>query len=491
VLADGAHDITATQANPATGKLSPASTDWPFTVDTGVPAAPSVTGLTDNVGPVTGAIPKNGTTDDNDPVIAGKGVPGDVVHVLDNGKEIGSTTVNTSGDWTFKPSTVLPDGAHDITATQTNPATGATSAPSTDFPFKVDTTAPAAPTISQVLDAVGAVTGAIPKNGTTDDNDPVISGKGVAGDVVHVMDNGKEIGSTTVDTSGNWSFKPATVLADGAHDITATQANPATGKLSPASSDWPFTVDTAVHAPVITDVQDAVGPIQGTVPNNGTTDDNQPTISGTGTAGDTIYIYQNGAGCGDTKVDANGHWSIKIPGALSDGKHDIQATQFASGQAQSGKSNTWTITVDTSAPAAPTISQVLDAVGAVTGAIPKNGTTDDNDPVISGKGVAGDVVHVMDNGKEIGSTTVNTSGDWSFKPATVLADGAHDITATQANPATGKLSPASTDWPFTVDTFGNRLLSEEHVEQKPLPEQSCNGFCRFCPARLAPALSSR
>src|SRR5471032_116428 len=346
-LSTGSHTFKVLATNPDTGAGSNTSAPFVATIPAAavvIPDAPSIDGVTDNVGPVTGAIPKNGTTDDNDPVIAGKGVPGDVVHVLDNGKEIGSTTVNTSGDWTFKPSTVLPDGAHDITATKTNPATGATSAPSTDFPFNVDTRVPDAPAISGATDNVGPITGAIPKNGTTDDNDPVIAGKGVPGDIIHVLDNGVEIGTAKVDPSGDWTFKPSTVLPDGAHDITATETNPATGATSVPSTDFPFKVDTT-------------------------------------------------------------------------------------------------------APAAPTISQVLDAVGSITGAIPKNGTTDDNDPVISGKGVAGDIVHVMDGTKELGTAKVDTSGNWSFKPAVPLANGAHDSTATQANPDTGKLSLPSTDWP--------------------------------------------
>ncbi|WP_438395466.1 Ig-like domain-containing protein [Caballeronia sp. DA-9] len=557
-LADGAHDITATQTNPATGKVGPASADWPFTV-VSAPAAPSVDSVTDAAGPITGPVPKNGTTDDNDPTIAGKGVAGDVVHVKDNGTEIGSATVDANGNWSFKPTTPLADGSHDITATQTDPATGATSPASADWPFKIDTTAPAAPVIVSVNDAVGPITGPVPKNGTTDDNDPTIKGTGVAGDVVHVKDNGTEIGTTTVDASGNWSLKPATPLADGAHDITATQANPATGKLSPASADWPFTVNTAagpgetvtitgmfdhsfanipqggstddveprvtgtlssallageslvlyrdgvkltdtifwetktswtyadsdvpvgthtytarvvsaagngaisnafsftevvsIPAPVIVSVNDAIGDITGPVPKNGTTDDNAPTIKGTGVAGDVVHVKDNGTEIGSVTVDASGNWSFKPATPLANGSHDITTTQTdpVSGNTSPASAD-WPFKVDTTAPAAPVIVSVNDAVGPITGPVPKNGTTDDNDPTIKGTGVAGDVVHVKDNGTEIGTATVDASGNWSFKPATPLADGAHDITATQTNPATGKVSPASADWPFTVAT---------------------------------------
>ncbi|SAL37266.1 hemolysin-type calcium-binding region [Caballeronia sordidicola] len=451
----GTHSFAAI-AHDSDGNYGDSSVPMSVQINAGIvpPAAPSVDSVTDNVGPITGPVPKNGTTDDNDPTIAGKGVAGDVVHVKDNGTEIGSATVDANGNWSFKPVTPLADGSHDITATQTDPKTGATSPASADWPFKVDTTAPVAPVIVSVNDAVGPITGPVPKNGTTDDNDPTIKGTGTAGDVVHVMDNGKEIGTATVDASGNWSLKPATPLANGAHDVTATQANPATGKLSPVSADWPFTVAAAPAAPSVDSVTDAVGPITGPVPKNGTTDDNDPTIAGKGVAGDVVHVKDNGTEIGSATVDANGNWSFKPVTPLADGSHDITATQTdPKTGATSPASADWPFKVDTTAPVAPVVVSVNDAVGSITGPVPKNGVTDDNDPTIKGTGVAGDVVHVMDNGKEIGTAKVDASGNWSFKPATALADGAHDITATQANPATGKLSPVSNDWPFTVDTY--------------------------------------
>src|ERR1700722_13561255 len=450
MLKAGSHSFTALARDPVTSAQSnssePFASVMPGLV---IPPVPSIDGLTDNVGPITGPIPKNGTTDDSNPAIAGKGVPGDVVHVLDNGKEIGTATVNPSGDWTFKPTTPLADGPHDITATQTNPATGATSPASADFPFKVDTTIPPAPSIDGLTDNVGPNMGPIPKNGTTDDNDPVIAGKGVPGDVVHILDNGKEIGTATVSPSGDWTFKPTVPLADGAHDITATQTNPATGATSPASADFPFKVDTSIPpAPSVDSVTDNVGPITGPIPKNGTTDDNDPVIAGKGVPGVVVHVLDNGKKIGTVTVSPSGDWTFKPTTPLADGDHDITATQTNPATGATGPASAdFPFKVDTTIPPAPSIDGLTDNVGPNMGPIPKNGTTDDNDPVIAGKGVPGDVVHILDNGKEIGTATVSPSGDWTFKPTTPLADGDHDITATQTNPATGATGPASADFP--------------------------------------------
>ncbi|WP_256982784.1 Ig-like domain-containing protein, partial [Caballeronia sordidicola] len=434
-LADGAHDITATQANPATGKVSLPSGDWPFNVDTSVPAAPTISGVTDNVGPIQGPVPAHGTTDDNDPVIAGKGVPGDIVHVLDNGVDIGSTTVNPSGDWTFKPTVPLADGPHDITAEQSNPATGATSGPSQDFPFNVDTTTPVAPSITQVLDAVGAVTGPVPKNGSTDDNDPVISGKGVAGDVVHVMDNGKEIGSTTVSGTGDWSFKPATALADGAHDITATQANPATGKVSLPSSDWPFNVDT-VHrpdAPVINDMVEysSNGDPLGSFPSGSITPSPIVRLYGTADANAVVYLYEGNTLIGSTACDASGVWLYQNT-KWATGPHDITATQKNTAGIESAHSNDWLFSVGNIPAPSETIviTNMIDhTLGNVS--VGNNGSTSDSSPTIQGTLshalLAGETLVIIRDSQQVGIATASGTS-WSFNDSG-LSLGSHNYYA--------------------------------------------------------------
>jgi hypothetical protein len=44
---------------------------------------------------------------------------------------------------------------------------------------------------------------------------PELTGTGVAGSTVHILDNGVEIGTALVSASGNWSFTPSTDLASG------------------------------------------------------------------------------------------------------------------------------------------------------------------------------------------------------------------------------------------------------------------------------------
>ncbi|MBD9518249.1 Ig-like domain-containing protein, partial [Pseudomonas sp. PDM22] len=91
------------------------------------------------------------------------------------------------------------------------------------------------------------------------DTTPVISGDGAEkGDIIHVFDGGKELGSTTAKDDGTWSFEvPADkALAEGEHDFTVKAEDPA-GNISDASQPYPIVIDTtAPTAPVIKDVVD-------------------------------------------------------------------------------------------------------------------------------------------------------------------------------------------------------------------------------------------
>ena len=190
-LGNGAHSITAVEKNPATGATGPASTAYPITVDTNVPGAPSIGTVVDHTGAIQGNIANGGTTDETKPIINGTGAKsGDIVTVSDNGSVIGSATVGADGKWSFTPATALANGSHSITATEKNPATGATSPASAGFGFTIapDVLPPSqTPTITGVADHVGSIQGNIASGGQTDDTKPVISGSGHAGDIITVF----------------------------------------------------------------------------------------------------------------------------------------------------------------------------------------------------------------------------------------------------------------------------------------------------------------
>jgi len=224
--------------------------------------------------------------------------------------------------------------------------------------------------------------------GVADSTAPVITGSGDPGNIIMVYDGIRFLGTVTVALNGTWTLTPTVALKAGSHSFTVI-AQDSEGNRSASSEPFSSTVPAAAvvpNPPSISDVTDAVGPVQGPVPNGGVTDDSHPTIHGAGDPGSKITVYDGTTPLGTATVGTDGKWSFQPAAALADGPHGITATETTAG-GTSGPSNKMDFTVDTSATAAPTITQVLDAVGAVTGAVPSGGTTDDTHPTISGKGV--------------------------------------------------------------------------------------------------------
>ncbi len=145
----------------------------------------------------------------NTPTITGKGgISGETITLYDGSTVVGTGTTFFVGVWnvTCQP---LSEGLHTLTATQTNPSTGVTSAGSATFTFLVDTKAP-------VVSIAGAA-------GTTSQQAQTISGTidiADAGSTVLVYDGTTQISAVMSDPSGQWSTTISLVKL-GANAITA------------------------------------------------------------------------------------------------------------------------------------------------------------------------------------------------------------------------------------------------------------------------------
>ncbi|MCT1134182.1 Ig-like domain-containing protein [Pseudomonas aeruginosa] len=408
--------VNATATDPSGNASSPAS----VTVDAVAPATPVVN-------------PSNGTT------LSGTAEPGSSVTLTDgNGNPIGQVTADGSGNWSFTPTTPLPNGTV-VNATATD-ASGNTSAGSS---VTVDSVAPATPVIN-------------PSNGTT------LSGTAEPGSSVTLTDgSGNPIGQVTADGSGNWSFTPSTPLADGTV-VNATATDPAgntggqgsttvdaiapatptvnlsngsslSGTAEPGSTviltdgngnpiaevtadgsgNWTYTPSTPIANGTVVNVvaQDAAG--NSSPPATVTIDSSAPpapvinpsngvVISGTAEAGTTVTLTDAGGNpIGQVTADGSGNWSFTPGTPLANGTVIVATATDPTGNTGPQAATT----VDAVAPPAPVID-------------PSNGTT------ISGTAEAGAKVILTDgNGNPIGETTADGSGNWTFTPATPLANG--------------------------------------------------------------------
>ena len=350
-LVSGLNALTAVETDPA-GNATVPSAPYNVTVDVGAPAAPAIVSVYDDVGPYVGFLQKGAVTDDNQPTFSGTAQPGSTVKLYDsNGLVIGSGATDASGNWTITTDK-LADGLHNITATATN-SVGTESAHTGIWPLTVDTGAPANTTLV-ITDDVGPVTGPLHNGDTTDDNQPTFSGQAEPGGKVIVYDNGKPIGEADVDPSGNWEFTPTTPLVDGPHDFSTEVLDPA-GNTSGQGNPTHITIDTSGVIVSITHVIDDVGSITGDIALHGVTDDTRPDIVGTGKVGAIVTIKDGDTVLGSTTVDASGNWSFTPSSDLAEGKHSIIATAVDL-TGSTGSSSVFDFTVDTTAPAKPTMA---------------------------------------------------------------------------------------------------------------------------------------
>ncbi len=413
----------------------------------------TIDAVTDNVGAIQGPLASGDYTDDATPTLSGTGTnPGNTVEIWDNGTKIGEAIVDQDGNWTFTPGMPLAEGDHSFTVIERD-SKGNTSQPSEPFELIIDLKAPAQATLDSVFDDHGSLTGLIGNGEATDDNTPTLSGKAEPYSTVSIYDNGEKIGEALTDANGNWTFTPATALADGEHTFTVVAADRA-GNIGLPSAPHIIIIDTqAPENPGIGEVTDNVGSIVGPVDNGGSTDDSTPTIGGGGTPGDVVTIIDDGKPIGSTVVGDDGKWEFTPEEPLEDGEHNIGIIITDPVGNESAPSDDYTIIVDTQAPDKPRIVAVIDNQGEQQGELQPGDTTDDALPTIKGEAEAGSIVNLYDNGVLIGSVRADAAGNWEFTPNKPLSNGGHSLTA-EATDAAGNVSEPSDSFDFTLITGG-------------------------------------
>lgn len=307
---------------------------------------------------------------------------------------------------------------------------------------------PTAP-IAGVYDNVGDEQGLIAHGGATDDRTPTFTGTGTPGNTVVIRDNGVVIGEVVVGEDGSWEFTPTTPLPEGAHNLVVVEKDPAGNEGIP-SEGFELIVDvTAPGKSTISAVMDNEGNDTGPVANGGYTDDNRPTLTGTGEAGARIDVYANGVKTGSTIVNADGTWSYTPDTAWGDGQHVLTTVAVDAAGNAGLPSDPYTIIIDTVIPGKGVIGEVVDQSGDPIG---NGGATSDKQPIFNGGGLEpGDTVIIRDNGEVIGETIVDDDGNWSFIPVPALDDGNHEVVVVIKDP-TGNEGDPSDPHLIIVDT---------------------------------------
>lgn len=195
---------------------------------------------------------------------------------------------------------------------------------------------------------------------------------------------------------------------------------------------------------------DSVGSLAGPVSAGGVTDDARPIMSGSGTPGNTVRIYDNGKLIGTTIIDASGRWQWQSESNLAAGKHDLSFSEMNRDGVESERSEGFGFELDLTAPARATDLTLVDSVGTSQGPVSAGDTINDSSPALSGKAEAGATVEIRDNGELIGTVLVGADGSWTFIPSPALNNGEHNFSVVVVDPAGNKGLPVSLG-PIIVD----------------------------------------
>ncbi|NDF44534.1 MAG: hypothetical protein EB125_02255, partial [Betaproteobacteria bacterium] len=174
-----------------------------------------------------------------------------------------------------------------------------------------------------------------------------------AGEVVNVYREGTLLGTATVAPNGTtWTFTDTTAYAGGNNTASTPSAGwtytakvvDATGNSGIVATTQVY-LDTTEAAPVITGVTDSAS---ASIANNGTTTNTLSTVSGTGVAGDIIYLYDNTGTnlVGSTTVANDGTWAITGLAtnlSVGAGSNAFSASQLDPQGNLSALSNVWTV----------------------------------------------------------------------------------------------------------------------------------------------------
>ncbi|MDY0420230.1 Ig-like domain-containing protein [Enterobacter sp. 170198] len=448
-LANGHYDVTVVAQDKAGLRSEPSDA---FSFDLlagGIPTAPAITDVIDDVDAHVGTIQNGGITNDARPTITGTAQDGTTVYLYDgtNPNPIGSAVV-TGGRWTIEFDADLAQGEHRFRAVAED-VTGNRSPETGEWVIIVDSVDPLAATDIELWDDFGTP-GLIANDDTTDDNTPTYRGKGEAnGTAIIDLGNGTIV-RVPVDDKGNWSYTPAPALADGDYTWKVSIEDKA-GNVGPESAPIHFIVDTSHNGVSISHVVDDQGDITGNLGSGSHTDDTTPTVVGRATAGALVKVYVDGKYIDSVRADAvTGEWQYTLnPALTADATYKITASEDA-GAGESAQTAPFELTLDTRIPTG-SLDRVADDVGTIQGDLANPAVTDDTTPTLYGKGVAGDVVFIYDGTRLIDSVTVGPANTWNYTMPQQNNGSELSLTAVFQSP-TGVKSAPTAAWNLTIDT---------------------------------------
>lgn len=276
-----------------------------------------------------------------------------------------------------------------------------------DWTFRIDDTAPSAPTVSSPASNAFVTDQVVTVRGVTE--------PGATVSVFEVPDLQQAIGQGLADEAGRYVVELPYPPEDGASHTIRVSSQDEAGNVSPLSGSRTFRHDAIALGPIITAPRDGQELASGSV-----------LVEGRAKANTTIRIREGGPIVATTTSGADDRFSVSV--SFASGPHTITAESF-DGVLTDGPSPAVTFEIDLVAPAAPII--LLPAAGS---------SAPGPDVLIQGTGEARATLRLREAGVIRAEVPISISGDWSL--SLPFADGARSLTAEVVD-AAGNVSPAA------------------------------------------------
>jgi hypothetical protein len=390
------------------------------------------------------------------PTISGnsgeKGKTGSIVNIYIGEKLFTVPVDPQTGLFTWTATEPFPDGDYSVSIVTVDRA-GNVGAP-TLRTLRIDTTPPEAPELLSLYDDQGGKQSSFDPGQTTDDKRPTLTGIAQKGSTVYLRDaDGNNIGSAVADkNTGKWQMDPSQDLQEGENILTLVAVETFAKQQREGTPSETFTIvigndtgggDGSILPPDTVAISYAIdneGTNTGILNHGALTDDSTPELRGIASAGSTVVIYYREAGSttwtGSATATVDGQqWSWTPSAALSSGSFEFQASigNISSAPFILQIANPTDLISKT------VIEYAFDDVGPNTGLLTNGAITDDNAPILHGRGEANSKIWLFyrnDKGawSALGTTTAMSDGSWAYQSTTLLR-GEYEFKALPVNDA--------------------------------------------------------
>ncbi|HBZ14570.1 MAG TPA: hypothetical protein DEO73_02260, partial [Pantoea sp.] len=393
----------------------------------------------------------DGITYDATPRFVGTAEPYTPIIIYDGENQIGVTTSDENGNWTFTPASPLEVGARNLTFSSDKS--------SDSFNFVLLAEGTTVISLDYQIDDSGERNNTIVPGDKIQDTTPRFAGTADPNTTITVYDNGQPIAVITSEDNGNWSFFPT--LGTGAHSLTFDAGNGNTTKpftfeiVGTAEPEVPVIVEPEtpiVVDPEIPGIREPGAPVRISfvvdderskqIVEGSKSYDSTPRLIGDAAPNTLVTIFDGEKMVGSTMSDDKGFWSFTVKPALDAGSHHLIVTT-------PGSSVSFDFVVLPVGTTPITLTPPVDDSGEHNSYIAPGDKIHDTTPRFAGRADPGAVITVYDNGKPIAEITAEANGNWYFFPE--MGVGEHNLIFDAGN--------GNTTQPFNFEIVGPETVA--------------------------------